>query len=207
MWLSSISHPNLIKKIESSRKKQTFFFSIFRDGKPYFHRKPTDYSYVNPNVASQRTIVKPLSQGLKESIEPLPKSRMEKASFALDSNKDYLLMRLNDLKREQENAEKQEQFNRVLKDRLSAPQFKTHPKMFPETLLKTSIVEDDDQSILDQHVSRVFSPLISPGTASPRQLQRHQQHRNSEMSSSMPDFGKDKIYIFFLLSFEIESEN
>lgn len=117
---------------------------------------------------------------------------MEQASLALDKNQEYFLMRLNEIARERENEERQEQFNRALKDRLTSPQFKTQPKMFPETLLKTSIIEDDDQSILDQHVSRVFSPHLSPGTASPRQLQRHQQHRNNEMSTSMPDFGKKR---------------
>lgn len=174
-----------------------------RDGKPYFHRKPSaaeDYQrcYVNPPIASQRTfLVKSLSQGLKESVEPLPKSRIEKASITLEENKNYLLMRLNHLKREQEDKERQEQFNLVLKDKLSSPNLKSHPKMFPDTLLKTSIVEDETQSILDDHVSRVFSPQFSPGTASPRHLQRHHQHRSNEMSTSMPDFGMNKILFFF----------
>lgn len=72
----------------------------------------------------------------------------------------------------------QERFSRSLTDKLSSAQ----PRVFPA-------VEDDDQSILDQHVSRVFSPYLSPGTISPKHLHRF-HHRSNEMSTSMPDFGK-----------------
>lgn len=47
-----------------------------------------------------------------------------------------------------------------------------NPQAITSAILRklSSIDNDNDQDILDQHVSRVFSPLVqSPGTASPRQ--------------------------------------
>lgn len=155
--------------------------SVHRDGKPYFHRKPTaaeNYrkSFVNPPITSQKTALKPFSQGLKASIQPAMKSHADKTSYKLDA--EILFQKLDALKSEMENVEKQERFSQSLSAKLNSAQ----PRVFPA-------VEDDDQSILDQHVSRVFSPFLSPGTISPNHLHRY-HHRPNEMSTSMPDFGK-----------------
>lgn len=131
---------------------------------------------MNPPVASHRTAVRPLAQGLKESIGPISKSKLEIASQPLDTV--VLCQKLNELKQKQEEEEKQDRFTRSLSDKLSSAQ----PRAFPTE-------DDDDQSILDQHMARVFSPYLSPGTISPKHLHRY-QHRSNEMSTSMPDFGK-----------------
>lgn len=146
-----------------------------RDGKAFFPRKPTaaeDYrrTYLNPTVLSQNTLLKPIAQGLKDSTQP-DVSQGENKSKPLDAG--LLCRKLSALKQEQD---KQERFNRHLADKLTSAQ----PRVFPA-------VEEDDQSILDQHVSRVFSPYLSPGTISPKHLQRY--HRSHEMSTSMPEFG------------------
>lgn len=70
-----------------------------------------------------------------------------------------------------------EQFSRSLNERIE------------KRLRGLPSVEDENQSILDQHVSRVFSPQFSPGTTSPKYLHRFRHHPN-EMSTSMPDFSK-----------------
>lgn len=156
-----------------------------RDGKSHLHRRLTsaeDYAACfNGLVKSQMTPIKSLAQGLKGPvIQPIPKSKIEQASRSL--NTVLLCEKLIALKEAQDKSEQVEKFNRSLNDKLNSAQ----PREFPP-------VEDsmyvDDQSILDQHVSRVFSPQFSPGTMSPRHLQRY-QHRPNEMSTSMPDFGK-----------------
>lgn len=169
---------------------------FIRDGKPYFPRRPTaaeNYRkcYINPSVQSQRTALKPFAQGLREAVQPParplaqglreavpPPARPLANRPAFELNPDVLTVKLNALKQEMENVVKQERFSQSLSDKLSSAQ----PRVFPA-------VEDDDQSILDQHVSRVFSPYLSPGTISPKILQRY-HHRANEMSTSMPDFGK-----------------
>lgn len=47
-----------------------------------------------------------------------------------------------------------------------------HQKAFTAAIFKKfpQLNEDNDQDILDQHVSRVFSPHLSPGTISPCQM-------------------------------------
>lgn len=141
----------------------------YRDGKPYLHRKPThaeDFrrSYLNP--PSQQLAIKATNEIAMKEPGMLPNERLANAkNFAVDPNE--LFKRLNTLKRNRDLD--QEKFNRSLTDKL------------------TSL--DDDQTILDQHVSRVFSPYLSPGTISPGHLQKY-QNRHNEMSSSMPDFGK-----------------
>lgn len=140
---------------------------------------------MNPPTTSQRTVVKPRtdllssqSSSLKEAIEPLSKSRAGKSTYTLDFK--LLYDKLCALKRHQDESERSDsQFTQCLNDKLSSAQ--AQARVLP--------IEDDDQAILDQHVSRVFSPYLSPGNASPKHLHRYQQRAN-EMSTSMPNFGK-----------------
>lgn len=140
--------------------------------------------HVNPPVLSQKTLIKPLSQGSKEMSDTMhstQKSHADKSKCQLANYLDpqVLCEKLDALKKEMETLEVQDlRFSRSLSDKLSLAQ----PRVFPA-------VEDDDQSILDQHVSRVFSPYLSPGTISPKHLHRF-HHRTNEMSTSMPEFGK-----------------
>lgn len=139
------------------------------------HRIPTTVenyrrAIINPETPSLKTVFKPTIEGFKETVEPLSKSRMEKASHEL--NPEVLTSKLNALKQQ---MEKKEYFDKALTDRLKTAQLQTQ-------------FEDDDQSILDQHITRVFSPYLSPGSVSPRHVNRP-HHRSSEMSSSLTDFG------------------
>lgn len=143
------------------------------------HRKPTpaeDYrkAHLNPQVSSQKTAIKPLSQGLKKSVQPILASKAtDGTSYSLNYNE--LLEKLNVLKKEQDDQQEKQNFIHILSTKLNSAE----PR-----------VDDvDDQSILDQHVSSVFSPRHTPGTTSPKHLQR-QTYRTNEMSTSMPDFGK-----------------
>lgn len=166
-----------------------FYFWWNRDGKPFIHRRLTpaeDYRscHVNPAIKTHNSLVKPLAQGPKAQVEPISKSRLETASQSLDAR--LLCERLIKLKKEMDKPEKLDKFSRSLSDKLSLAQ----PRPLP--------VDDDDQSILDKHVSRVFSPIISPGTVSPKHLQRY-HHRSNEMSTSMPDFGMHTKFDFTIL--------
>ncbi|XP_055311072.1 axin [Sitodiplosis mosellana] len=151
-----------------------------KDGKPYFHRRPMPIEdmrkCMNGPIASHKTAVYPLAQGSKERTKtppPISKSKMEQASHPLDAAE--LCKKLTALKEELD--KKGERLHRILSDKLQSAQ----PREFP-------LVEEDDQSILDHHVSRVFSPGDStPGNESPRHLQKN-HHRSNEMSSSTPDF-------------------
>lgn len=159
-----------------------FFFSslpINRDGKPYIHRRPLPpeamHACMNPAIASHRTAVRPLAQASKERIrtpEPMSNSKLIQASTPLDAA--ILFQKLAELKNNLEG----ESLHRILSDKLSSAQ----PRELPP-------IEDDDQSILDHHVSRVFSPNATPGNESPRHLHKN-HHRSNEMSNSMPDFGE-----------------
>lgn len=129
---------------------------------------------MNPPIASHKTPIRPLAQGLREAVEPNGPSqaRLEQAKHQLDPN--VLFAKLDKLKREEEKKEMVNlKFNRHLTEKLG------------------ELEEDDGQAILDEHVSRVFSPNnnLSPGTISPRHLNRH-QHRSNQMTTSMPEFGK-----------------
>lgn len=86
---------------------------------------------------------------------------------------------------------KQQQTDKPLfqHERVRAEQFSRSLNERVERLRGLPSVEDENQSILDQHVSRVFSPQFSPGTTSPKYLHRFRHHPN-EMSTSMPDFSK-----------------
>lgn len=164
------------------------------------HRKPTpaeDYrkAHLNPPTTSQKTLLKSISQGLKESVEPISKSRMESSPYPIDYKELY--KKLEHLKREQD-KELQEHFLSNLSNNLSS---KLHsaaqPRMLTDVREKLSNIlnstqlrgDVDCQSILDLHVSSVFSPRHTPGTTSPKNLPRPHQ-RSNEMSSSVPDFGK-----------------
>lgn len=168
------------------------------------HRKLTpaeDYrkAHLNPPVASQKTVIKPLNQGHKESVEP--KSKAEGASYPIDYK--LLYKKLEYLKREQDNELEREHFIRSLSNKLHTA---AQPKVFAdghqekEHLMRSlsNILnaaqprgDVDGQSILDQHVSSVFSPRHTPGSTSPKNLHRS-HHRSNEMSLSVPDIGKKK---------------
>lgn len=158
-----------------------------RDGRPYMHRKPTaaeDYrkTHMNPPVASHKTPIRPLSQGLRETIElnGTSQKRLEEARYKLDAN--VLFEKLNEVKRKIERDEMDNNKSNMDKNKFS--------RCLVEKLQR-EVEEDDGQSILDEHVSRVFSPnnANSPGTISPRHLNRL-QHRSNQMTASMPEFGK-----------------
>lgn len=149
---------------------------------------------MNPPV-SQPTIAafKPGSAFVpKEPVGKVSNARLSSANNSA-INASELFQKLNALKREQEDQEKQERFSRSLADKLTSAQ----PRVF--AAMEDQL--DDDQSILDQHVSRVFSPYLSPGTISPKHLHKY-HHRHNEMSTSMPDFGKlcTKKSLFFTQS-------
>lgn len=110
---------------------------------------------------------------------------MEQSSLTNDENKDYFIKQLLKLKKERERQEKGEQFNQILNDRLEIQTFKSTQKMFPDAMMKPNI-EDDDESILDLHVSRVFSP---PRESTSPHYHKPQHHRG-EIGSSMPDFSE-----------------
>lgn len=188
------------------------------------HRRPTpaeDYrkAHLNP---SQKTVIKPLNQGLKETVEPISKSRME-SMYPIDSK--LLYDALENLKRKQEldkgkeTKKDQEEFFRNLNTRLhsaaqpragaTAADVPIQPDLHndKEHLLRSlsNILNPgqprndvDVQSILDHHVSSVFSPRHTPGSTSPKNLHRS-HHRSNEMSSSVPDFGKKKLKISFFV--------
>lgn len=140
---------------------------------------------MNPQIASHKTAVRPLVQGLKGSVDPVSNSKLAEAKKKLDPNE--LCEKLNELLKKQEKGGKEERFTRDLNDKLSTAK----PRELPPS-------EDDDQAILDDHVKRVFSPYLSPGTISPKHFQRyhhHHHHRSNEMSTSTPDFGKPIIAI------------
>lgn len=120
--------------------------------------------FVNPQ--SQSVAIKPLQHGIKGTIAmPSMKSRLEQAAQELNTKE--LVEKLIEVKRDRDRKEKQqEQFSQNLNDKLS------QHGMFVWD-------QEDDQSILDQHVSKVFSSGMSPGTVSPGNLHR-----------SMHDFGK-----------------
>lgn len=155
---------------------------------------------MNPTIASQKTVVKPLSHTMKETNDlpeslrnPFSSKRMEDASKPFD--RELLTKKLLELQKEQERKEQsQEQFGQLLKDKLTKPVQSQQPVMLRAFLQPT--FDEDDQSILDHHVSRVFSP----GSVSPGQVHRPHQHRSSEMSSSLPDYGKET-EIFLLKNF------
>lgn len=136
-------------------------------------------------MSLSRTLVRPTLQGLKEKVEPISRSRMEQSSLTLDKNKDLFIQKLLELQKIREREEKDEQFNQILNDRLKIQTFKSTQKMFPDTMMKPNI-EDDDESILDLHVSRVFSPPRE--STSPHY--HKQQHHRGEIGSSMPDFSE-----------------
>lgn len=174
---------------------------INRDGKPYIHRKPTlaeDYrtAHVNSSIASQRSIIKPTSQGIS-------KLRMEAAGKPLDFNE--LFRKLEEAKRETDKKVNHEMIICKLKElNTNKSHSAAQPRMIADVRDKKQIIQnlsnllnptqshDDSQSILDHHVSSVFSPRHTPGSTSPKNLQRPYQ-RSNEMSSSVPDFGKFQI--------------
>lgn len=163
---------------------------INRDGKPFHPRRSTaaeDHkrSFLNPSVSLSRTLVRPTQQGLKEKVEPLSRSRMEQSSFAIEKNQDYLVQKLLEVKKIRDREEMDERFDQNLKDRLKIQTFKSTQKMFPDAMMKPNI-EDDDESILDLHVSRVFSP---PRESTSPHYHKPQHHRG-EIGSSMPDFSE-----------------
>lgn len=151
---------------------------------------------LNPQVAAHRTAVRPLAQGPKASVEPhgYSKSRLAQASQQLDPA--TLIIKLKALKEEQESQIflKFEKLHRSVIEKLTPADKLTRP-LPPQ-------IEDDDQAILDLHVQRVFSPNFSPGTISPMTLSQRYHHRPSEMSTSMPDFGKSAIVLaYFVLKY------
>lgn len=130
---------------------------------------------MNPANASHKTAVKPrteMAQGLRETVAPVSNEKLEQASQPLDAG--LLCHKLNLVLKQIEKNEKQEKFNRSLSDKLS---------VLPH-------MEEDDQSILDLHMERVFSPYSTPGNISPKHLNSRYHHRSSEMSTPIPDFGK-----------------
>lgn len=138
---------------------------------------------LNVQGLAHRTAVRPLAQGPKASFEPTGYSRLEQASRQLDPT--LLIRKLNVLKEKEEEERREKLHNlntRSLIEKLSSAEKST--RQLP------AHNEDDDQSILDLHVQRVFSPNLSPGTISPINLAQRHHHRSSEMSTSMPDFGK-----------------
>lgn len=157
---------------------------LYRDGRPLIHRKQTAAedprrSFMNPPAASQRTLVKPTSQGLRELIgfNGPPQAKLDQAKNFVGINPKDLTEKLNKLKREREIQGNPDMLVHHAHERLGS--------RFP------AMEEDDGQSILDQHVSRVFSPgnNNSPGTISPKHLNKL-HHRSNEMTTSMPEFGK-----------------
>lgn len=180
----------------------TIYFSFFqlcpnRDGKPFIHRKPTaaeDYrkAHINPPSLSQKTPIRSLSQGLKDSVEPITRSKLETASCPLDYK--LLFKKLECLRKEQEREPGQEHFFRNLSNRLNNEVAQPRNVQEKEHIIRNLSnrfpqVDVDAQSILDHHVSNVWSPRHTPGTTSPKNLQRP-HYRPNEMSSSVPDIGK-----------------
>lgn len=120
-------------------------------------------------------------------VEPYSKDRL--AASKPPNQEEFVLLltkKLEALEREQETMERVEN---TLKEAQKADDQPSCPKSFAShanagpphqanhhafttAILRkfSSISGDNDQDILDQHVSRVFSPLVqSPGTASPHQ--------------------------------------
>lgn len=169
------------------------------------HRRQTpaeDYrkAHMNPQVLSQKSLIKPLNQGLKESDEPVSKTP-SRASYPIDPKE--LFKKLQNYKREQEKQLENKQFAQNLNSKLNSAQPRLAADAQPDGSEKEQYIRSlsnainsrlprgdvDVQSILDQHVSSVFSPRHTPGSTSPKNLQRS-HYRSNEMSSSVPDFGK-----------------
>lgn len=166
--------------LEEENANKCQFPLYYRDGQPYMHRKPTSSESMrkcfNNNMSNANTVVEPYShERLKASRPP------NQEEFVL-----LLTKKLEALEREQETMERVEN---TLKEAQKADDQPFCPKSFAShanpglphqanhhafttAILRkfSSISGDNDQDILDQHVSRVFSPLVqSPGTASPHQ--------------------------------------
>lgn len=109
---------------------------------------------------------------LKTLLGPVSRSRME-SSKPMDQT-EFVNILTGKLVRVKEDQERKERLNKALKmgetDSLRGGCMQQQ-KAFTDAILRkmSPQIEDNDQDILDQHVSRVFSPLVSPGTASPRQ--------------------------------------
>lgn len=197
------------------------------------HRRPTpaeDYrkAHLNPQVMSQKSLIKPLNQGIKESVEPLSKSRPECAPYPIDPKELFEKLEMLKRKQEKEKQEKEKEqqrelgknnFIQELSSKLQSAQPRTtataaaaQPGVQDKEIIARSIInmlnsglprdDVDVQSILDHHVSSVFSPRHTPGSTSPKNLQRS-HHRSNEMSSSVPDFGKIKRQTLICFSFTV----
>lgn len=184
-------------------KIQIQFSSCYRDGQPYMHRtKPNtsesiNKAYLNTNEATNR-IVQPLTRERIFSSMPIePKTfclllneKLEKVKVERDNQE-----RLENVLHEAETADDQPMGTKSFASNVNAgPQQVNHQAITTAILRKISAIDlDNDQDILDQHVSRVFSPLVqSPGTASPRQAAAMTRppplpHRTLD---SMPEFRK-----------------
>lgn len=122
----------------------------------------------------------PSDVGTETLVEPFSRSRL-RASKPMDP-KTFIEVLTGKLKLVKEDQDKKEHFNRVLTEMHPIDEHQarpivptqiqqTHQKALTAAILRkiSPQIEDNDQDILDQHVSRVFSPLVSPGTSSPRQ--------------------------------------
>lgn len=148
-----------------------------------------------------------LNDSKKSIVEPVTRERME-ASKQMDPKKfcEILKKKLEELKVKRDKEERfQNALNEVNADEppmcsktfvLNANAGQVNHQAITSAILRkfSAIDLDNDQDILDQHVSRVFSPLVqSPGTSSPRQAAAISSrppplpHRSID---PMPDFGK-----------------
>lgn len=153
-----------------------YIFSILsndRDGQTYFHRK-------HPSESVRNNYINPLDQTTETLVEPISRSRL-KSSKPLDQ-KTFNELVSEKLERILEERERHDRLDRSLseiqsqeehlsRNRPNVAMSATHQKALTEAILRkiSQQTEDNDQDILDQHVSRVFSPLVSPGTSSPHQ--------------------------------------
>lgn len=123
---------------------------------------------MNPNAEATQTV-----------INPVPRSRLMKASNTsqLDPKQFHneLTLKLEKVKEEREAKDHLERtLNAMDPSRSKSSTTLSMPSQAQQKALTAAIFkkfsqpnEDDDQDILDQHVSRVFSPHLSPGTISP----------------------------------------
>lgn len=144
------------------------------------HRKPSSSEsirkcYMNP-MSEANKLVEPITRERLNSSKPFdPEVFAKKLNAKLEvlkeerDKEERLQNVLNDAQKDDESPVCAKSFASNANAGLSLSHQANHKAITTAILRKMSTLDDNDQDILDQHVSRVFSPLVSPGTASPRQ--------------------------------------
>lgn len=166
---------------------------LSRDGKPHSHRKQSSSESTINATKKGSVYVNPIVEANETPIGTIPKlgSRLNEGPkpYTMDPQLFYntLIEKLEKLKEDQDgrgrckhsltsvdqNCSKSSTTLSMPSNLSSSVQRETqaHQKALTAAIFKkfSPLNDDNDQDILDQHVSRVFSPHLSPGTISPCQ--------------------------------------